>query len=549
MASKSSYLRFLPPVLWQEEPAAPEFSLGTSLRIFEKLLSGIDDGVVVQSTAPDGKVRQYDGIEPVIASLFRLFSPWTTPPEFLPWLASWVSLEFPEIWDEYQRRKVTSESVQIYRKHGLKRGLDEYFDLYTVAEKRPRVAVDDGGRILFAEPVINRFATITPLISHGPTARKDKTLALNGAVQPWCIARAPDGALITGGPGTPAYWPTIVDEAVWSMPPPGRYTMSGTPPKPGPIGPQPWIAANPGAPVFPIAVAIDAQSPWGVYVLDDVTNALQTALYRLPSPTFSPVAQLATKNQLTVSTPIAMAFDPANGHLLILDRAGGPGPRVLDVDVTVGPPPTVTAHVLTQVVEPLSIAVLADGNLIIGDGREQNLPTAGDLIHVNRANPIAWVESRLLGALAAGANPLVSPTAVVQTSPTRLLVLDTGVKPIIPALANPFDAEIAEPAALYWVDSAPTVVTRASETKSLVYPRGMVYDGTSVFICDPGQPQAAGLQPRVFRAMAHEFGVVVHFSKQRPTTVDDRRKILGNIRDILAEGKPAQTVVAVVSIA
>ena len=45
MADKSSYLRFLPPVLWQAEPAAPAFSLGAALRIFEKLLSGIDDGV------------------------------------------------------------------------------------------------------------------------------------------------------------------------------------------------------------------------------------------------------------------------------------------------------------------------------------------------------------------------------------------------------------------------------------------------------------------------------------------------------------------------
>src|SRR5215831_117623 len=157
MASKTSYLRFLPPVLWQEEPAAPEFSLGTALRIFEKLLSGIDDGVVVQRTEPDGTVRQYDGIEQVIARLFRLFDPWTTPPEFLPWLASWVSLELPEIWDEYQCRKVTSEIVQIYLKRGLKRGLDEYLDLYTVAEKRPRIAVDDGARLLFAQPTPDRF--------------------------------------------------------------------------------------------------------------------------------------------------------------------------------------------------------------------------------------------------------------------------------------------------------------------------------------------------------------------------------------------------------
>ena len=177
MGDKSNYLRFLPPVLWQEEPASPEFSLGAALRIFEKILTGIDDGVVVQHPAADGTVRTYDGIEQVIARLHQLFDPSTTSPEFLPWLASWVSLEFADIWDSYQRRKITSEIVQIYRKRGLKRGLDEYLDLYTVAEKRPRVSVDDGARLLFSQPLPGRFASIDSLISHGPVPRRNGTIA------------------------------------------------------------------------------------------------------------------------------------------------------------------------------------------------------------------------------------------------------------------------------------------------------------------------------------------------------------------------------------
>jgi hypothetical protein len=246
-----------------------------------------------------------------------------------------------------------------------------------------------------------------------------------------------------------------------------------------------------------------------------------------------------------------MAFDPANGHLLILDRAGGPGTvKIIDVDVTVSPV-AVTSRVLPQVIAPLSLIVLANGNLIIGDGREQNLPTPADLVHVNRANPVTWVESRLLAAVPAGANPLVAPTGLASVSATKLLVLDSGLKPVVPSAVTPFNCEIAEPAALYWVDlsQAPPVVSRASETKSLVAPRGLVFDGTYAFMCDPGQFAAGGLEPRVFRALAHEFGIVVHFSKQRSTTQDERRKILGNIRDIVAEGKPAQTFAAVVSIA
>ena len=59
MPDKSSYLRFLPPVLWEKEPPAPEFSLGGMLRIFEKILTGLDDhsrfvvcaGLVLRATS------------------------------------------------------------------------------------------------------------------------------------------------------------------------------------------------------------------------------------------------------------------------------------------------------------------------------------------------------------------------------------------------------------------------------------------------------------------------------------------------------------------
>ena len=41
--------------------------------------------------------------------------------------------------------------------------------------------------------------------------------------------------------------------------------------------------------------------------------------------------------------------------------------------------------------------------------------------------------------------------------------------------------------------------------------------------------------------------VVVHFSKQRPTTAPERRKIIGNIREIVDRNKPAHMMWAVVS--
>lgn len=549
MVDKSSYLRFLPPVLWQAEPDAPGFSLGAALRIFEKVLTGIDDGVPIRHPALNGTPVEHDPIGAVIDRLHRLFNPWTTPAEFLPWLASWVSLEFPAVWDEYQRRKITSEIVGIYRRRGLKRGLDDYLDLHALSDKRPRVAIDEGGRVLMCTPVPGRIATVDVLVGHGPVARAAKSLVHGGLIRPSCIARAPNGMLYLGDAGTPTYWRTNVDKAVWAVTPTGRYEFAGMPSLPRPIGPAPWIASNPAAPVFPKALAIDRLAPWNLYVLDNVTLAAQIALYRLPSPGFAPVTALATKAQLGLINPMAMVVD-GNGHLLILDRGNQTNaPRVVDVQIT---PLVATAHVLTQVTAPFSITVLAagagGGDLVIGDGGNQAAPTPANLVHVNRAAPV-WVESPLLSSVPASANPLVAPTGVIEYRSGLLLVLDAGLKPLAPDPVDPFTREIAEPAVLYWVDTTqvPPVITPASERQGMVQPCGMVFDGKNVFICDAGEPEVAPQEPRVWRALDHEFAAVVHFSKQRPATALERRRIIGNIRDIIDRHKPAHTLWTVVS--
>src|SRR6478672_1956387 len=144
---RSSYLRYLPPLYSEVDLPRPQFSLGAVLRIFEKILTGIDDGVEIShapaptpGAAVDAHVHPSIGAE--ISTLHELFDPWKTPAQFLPWLASWVALEFPELqgeplWDEYQRRKVTSQIAQIYRQRGLKAGLNQYLDLYAVGPTRP----------------------------------------------------------------------------------------------------------------------------------------------------------------------------------------------------------------------------------------------------------------------------------------------------------------------------------------------------------------------------------------------------------------------------
>jgi phage tail-like protein len=161
MPVTSSYLRYLPPVLWEQATGPSAFSLGTMLLIFEKILTGIEDD---KAGIPHGDY-QPSSIEETIATLYQLFDPWRTPTAFLPWLASLLGLTLVPTWDEYQCRKAIAEITQIYRQRGLKAALQRYLSLYTVVGTCPRIAIDDGAKLLFAQPVVERFATISSLVS------------------------------------------------------------------------------------------------------------------------------------------------------------------------------------------------------------------------------------------------------------------------------------------------------------------------------------------------------------------------------------------------
>src|SRR6266700_3810394 len=168
--NQSSYVRYLPPVLWEGDNPF----LRTMLRVFEKILTGIDDGLSIQHGD-----HEHEAIEAVIAQVYQLFDPWHTPFQFLDWLASWADLELPVIWNsqmrqyvpawnEYQRRNAIDQIVPIYQQSGLKEGLDRYLELYVPAEKRPRIAIDDGSRVLFMQPQPEIFAQISMLVGQKP---------------------------------------------------------------------------------------------------------------------------------------------------------------------------------------------------------------------------------------------------------------------------------------------------------------------------------------------------------------------------------------------
>jgi phage tail-like protein len=402
--NQSSYVRYLPPVLWEGDNPL----LRTMLRVFEKLLTGIDDGVSIQHGD-----HEHEAIEAVIAQIYQLFDPWHTPYQFLDWLASWVDLELPSNWSEFQRRNAIAQIVPIYRQRGLKDGLHRYLELYIPAEKRPRIAIDDGSRVLFMQPQPEMFAQISTLVGQKPYISNGAVL-FEGPVSPQGIALAPDGSLFLCDIGAPQeLTPTLefgVGNGIWRVLPFAQNNPSQTTGQPQRVGPP--MVDQKGKKVWsldsPMAIAVDNLMPWNVYVLSGAEN-----LYQFTSKDFTATpkviaSQVAQGNSWKINTPVAMVFDttagPTNGHLLILDRgsdpASGPSsPKIVDINV-LAPPLTITTHPLTNVVEPLSLALLLNGDLIIGDGGPQNAPVPANLMHVDRSTTSSsWTATPLFNVL------------------------------------------------------------------------------------------------------------------------------------------------------
>lgn len=102
--TRSRYLDYL-PAIHQEDPF-----LGRFLLPFEEVFAAFED---------------------VLATIDRYFAPALTDQDFLPWLATWVSLALDEEWDEAKRRRLIGEAVELYRWRGTVKGLKRYLEIYT----------------------------------------------------------------------------------------------------------------------------------------------------------------------------------------------------------------------------------------------------------------------------------------------------------------------------------------------------------------------------------------------------------------------------------
>ena len=113
--SQRSYLQFLPGI-YQKSVIEGNSFLKNFLWIFHHIISGIEEK---------------------IGSIDKLFRPYETPKEFLPWLASWLAFPLDDNWKEERRRYLVKHAVELYRIRGTVKGLKLFVELF--ADHEPEI--------------------------------------------------------------------------------------------------------------------------------------------------------------------------------------------------------------------------------------------------------------------------------------------------------------------------------------------------------------------------------------------------------------------------
>jgi phage tail-like protein len=545
MTEISSYLQYLPSVLWAHENDRQQL-LGRTLRIFEKILTGIDDGVAIGDYG-----KSYPSLEELIDSLPSFFNPRRTPDaDFLPWLASWVALELRPEWTEYQRRQITDGIVSVYRLRGLTQGLYTYLDIYAQTEARPRIVIDDGKAVLRLRFLPDGTAALTTVaysqVVTFPATDERSVVHTPVLIHPTAIAidSHNDYFVVDQGAAVTSDIKALQRPALWKISSTGKiaYTQAEPLPVPRPLQTGSFFEDA-------TAVVVDDQDRCSVIKIGKLKNpnSQESILRRFTPPdyaSFIDVINPETIPSLPVVRPTDMVLD-AGQNFVILDRGahltGDPpsgftaAPKLVVVSED---PLSVEEHPLPDVVEPTALARAADGTYIVADAGKLNSGDPADLWRVDPAND--WRAVSLLGALQIKANPLIFPTGLVFDSPSVLMVCDTGLRWGF-TQQDRGNRAMAEPAAVYSVDLSrtPPVIVRLTREQQLVNPIKMARDRQGkIIVVDMGE-SLRRLTLRNWRARPNELGVVVHFSQQRSTTIEERNQTRRGIAAVIEEQKPA----------
>jgi phage tail-like protein len=106
--AQRSFVRFLPQIYQQDDALGHHF-LREYLWVFQHLFASITDNL-------DEGYTYYDARE--------------TPEEFLPWLASWVSLTLDVDWEESKKRKLIRSAAENYRRRGTRRAIEDVLHIF-----------------------------------------------------------------------------------------------------------------------------------------------------------------------------------------------------------------------------------------------------------------------------------------------------------------------------------------------------------------------------------------------------------------------------------
>jgi len=99
-----------------------------------------------------------------IEELPELTNPLNTDPEFLPWVASWVSFTLDESLPLYQQRELIRRAIRLYRKRGTREGMEEIVRVLTGAparvesRSRPMPFVLGGATLAGGRTVAQRYS-------------------------------------------------------------------------------------------------------------------------------------------------------------------------------------------------------------------------------------------------------------------------------------------------------------------------------------------------------------------------------------------------------
>lgn len=547
MAEMSTYIQYLPAMLWSAQDD-PDRLLGRMLRIFEKILTGIDDDIAYEQQP----------LERTIDQLPLLFDAWQTKPALLDWLAAWLDLSLRTDWSEYRKRSMIARIMQIYARSGFKASLADHLFLYAGSRFSPRIAVDGGEALWRVTVKPDGSAHLYPVAFSGlgadvrvpkpdkPTEYENKKEAI--LLHPTAVALDNHKeCYIVADQGSPLTDSKVWGPTIWRISPIGEFVDWGAygngMPKPQPIY-SPTVGSTVKL-IRPMAIAVDLDMD-EYFVLDDTTGQGAATLYRIDLCHFA----IEEKMKFDVKAPVDMIFDRA-GRLIILDSKE-PSLTVLKRNGT-KEWTKLGQYLLNKpgdslvIEKPTALAILDDNSYLIADARTQELgeeddpippyssdildKLVGDLIKVrvqySDGNTPTMIEkeSMLRGkGILAKENPLIYPSGLdVAPASSDLLerevyVCDVGVK------TGSCDDEtlrlMAEPASIFRIklsDNKPEI-TPIAMGNALVCPTKLKIDRAGrLLVTDQGAYYTGrhlGGQQHDWRADPYELGVMVHFSNQ-----------------------------------